>query len=196
VPARRGRRPTERGPATEHGPAVARPPDGRGREPGAGASRLLIDGRNVQFALARGARGLRGWGAALPTTALIARLRAAFGPPNEVELILDGHPGGSPSGRVAPAFTVTFSRHATADQVIGDRVAEALRALGPAGAWSVIVVTDDREVRDHARRNGARVEGTAWLVDRMAAPSRQAGPPGTAIGQGRPPRTPRTPRSG
>ena len=187
MPARRGGRPTERG------QAIARPPVGRGREPVAGASRILIDGRNVQFALAR---GVRGGSSGLPTTALIARLRAAFGPPNEVELILDGHPGGSPSGRVAPGFTVTFSRHATADQVIGDRVAEALRALGPAGAWSVIVVTDDREVRDHARRNGARVEGTAWLVDRMAAPSRQAGPPGTAIGQGRPPRTPRTPRSG
>ena len=186
MPARRRRPPIARG------PAVARPPVGRWREPVIGASRILIDGRNVQFALARGVRG----GTALPTTALVARLRAAFAPPNEVELILDGHPGGSPSGRVAPAFTVTFSRHATADQVIGDRVTEALRALGPAGAWSVIVVTDDREVRDHARRNGARVEGTAWLVDRLAAPSSPSARPGTALGQGRPPRSPRTPRSG
>lgn len=186
MPARRRRPPVVRG------PAIARPPAGRGREPEIGGSRILIDGRNVQYALSR---GLRGGGAALPTTALVARLRAAFGPPNEVELILDGHPGGSPSGRVAPAFTVTFSRHATADQVIGDRVAEALRALGPAGAWSVIVVTDDREVRDHARSNGARVEGTAWLVDRLAAPPISSARPGTAIGQGRPPRTPRAPRT-
>ena len=110
-----------------------------------------------------------GQGAALPTTALISRLRAAFSPPIEVELILDGHPAGSPAGRIAPAFSVTFSKHATADQVIGDRVAEALAALGPAGAWSVVVVSDDRAVRDHARRNGARVEGTAWLAGRIAA---------------------------
>jgi hypothetical protein len=184
VPARKGRRPTGRA-----GGAIAQAPAGHGGEPSAGASRVLIDGRNVQFALAR---GMRGGSAALPTTALVARLRAAFGPPNEVELILDGHPGGSPSGRVAPAFTVTFSRHATADQVIGDRVAEALRALGPAGAWSVVVVTDDREVRDNARQNGARVEGTAWLVDRLGSPSSPTARPGTAIGQGRPPRTPRS----
>jgi hypothetical protein len=172
----------------------------RGRPPQSGASRILIDGRNVQFALARGVSGRRDGArrtgeaspSRLPTTQLIARLRAAFSPPTEVELILDGHAGGSPSGRVAPAFTVSFSRHATADQVIGDRVAEALRALGPAGAWSVIVVTDDREVRDHARRNGARVEGTAWLADRLAAPSSPPGRPGTAIGQGRPPRTRRS----
>lgn len=144
----------------------------------AGAStggRILIDGRNVQHALARGSGAAPG--ATLPTFALVARLRAAFAPPTEVELILDGHSAGGPSGRVSPGFTVTFSRHATADEVIGDRVAEALLALGPAGAWSVIVVTDDREVRDHARRNGARVEGTTWLVERLG-PMR-----GTAIGR-------------
>ena len=184
MPARRRRVPVERG------PTVSRDTVSRGHEPAMGASRILIDGRNVQFALARGVRGA---GQGLPTAALVARLRAAFGPPNEVELTLDGHAGGSPSGRVAPAFTVTFSRHATADQVIGDRVAEALRALGPAGAWSVIVVTDDREVRDQARRNGARVEGTAWLVDRLAAPPPDARRPGTAIGLGRAPRTPLRP---
>ena len=126
---------------------------------------------------------------ALPTVALIARLRAAFSLPTEVELILDGHSGGGPSGRLAPGFSVSFSRHATADEVIGDRVDEALVALGPAGAWSVVVVTDDREVRDHARRNGARVEGTAWLAQRLGAPAGRPARAGTAIGQGRPPRS-------
>ena len=159
-------------------------------KPPGGAGRLLIDGRNVQHALGRAssgkAAGSGNAGVALPTVALIARLRAAFAPPTEVELILDGHPGGSPSGRVAPGFTVTYSRHATADQVIGDRVAEALVALGPAGAWSVIVVSDDGEVRDHARRNGARVEGTAWLAERLAGRSsgeRRPRRPGTSIGR-------------
>jgi hypothetical protein len=149
--------------------------------------RILIDGRNVQHALARESANRRG-GPPLPTAALVARLRAAFSPPTEVELILDGHPGGGPSGRIAPGFVVTFSRHASADAVIGDRVAEALAALGPAGAWSVIVVTDDREVRDHARRNGARVEGTAWLAARLASPVPPRGGAGTGFGQGRPPK--------
>ena len=160
---------------------------GAGGGVGGGApGRILIDGRNVQFALARDSGGS---GAPLPTVALVARLRAAFSPPTEVELILDGHSGGGPSGRLARGFTVTYSRHASADAVIGDRVGEALLALGPAGAWSVVVVTNDREVRDHARRNGARVEGTAWLADRLASPGSPPGRAGTAIGQGRPPRS-------
>ena len=163
---------------------------GRAAEPrgdGPAGSRVLIDGRNVQYALARANAGASG--SPLPTTSLIARLRAAFPPPTQVELILDGHPGGSVSGRIAPSFTVTYSRHATADDVIGDRVAEALVSLGPAGAWSVVVVSDDRAVRDHARRNGARVESTAWLAGRLTAPAGQPARAGTAIGQGRPPRS-------
>jgi hypothetical protein len=146
---------------------------------GSGA-RLLIDGRNVQRALERGSAP-----GSLPTTSLIALLRAAF-PETELELVLDGHARGSPTGPVAPRFRVSYSRHATADQVIGDRVVEALRQLGPAGAWSVTVVSDDREVRDHALRNGARVEGTAWLAERMAA----FGGRGGGIGHGRAPRAP------
>lgn len=148
------------------------------------AARLLIDGRNVQRALERGSAP-----GSLPTSSLIARLRAAF-PDVELELVLDGHARGSPTGRVAPGFSVAYSRHATADRVIGDRVAEALRDLGPAGAWSVTVVSDDREVQDHARRNGARAEGTAWLAERMAALGRQ----GAGIGHGRAPRPPRAAR--
>ena len=144
---------------------------------GTGA-RLLIDGRNVQRALERGSAP-----GSLPTSSLIALLRAAF-PGTELELVLDGHARGSPVGKVAPGFSVAYSRHATADQVIGDRVVEALRQLGPAGTWSVTVVSDDREVRDHALRNGARVEGTGWLVDRLAA----LGGRGTGIGHGRAPR--------
>jgi len=159
---------------------------------GSPGGRVLIDGRNVQHALARASA--TGGAAPLPTVALIARLRAAFSPPTEVELIFDGHAGGGPTGRIAPGLSVSYSRHATADEVIGDRVAEALVALGPAGAWSVVVVTDDREVRDHARRNGARVEGTAWLAARLAggAPKGVAGArprPGTSIGCGRRRRT-------
>ncbi len=149
---------------------MRRPGGTSGHAASSGIARVLIDGRNVQHALARG-------GASLPTLALISRLRAAFSPPIDVELILDGHAGGGPSGRIAPGFSVTYSRHASADQVIGDRAVEALRALGPADAWSVLVVTDDREVRDQARRHGVRVEGTAWLAQRLRAMR------GTSIGR-------------
>ena len=148
-----------------------------------GALRLLIDGRNVQRALERGAAG-----GSLPTASLIARLRAAFAPPTEVELILDGHPGGSPTGRVAPGFAVVYSRHAIADQVIGDRVAAALRELGPTGAWSVVVVSDDREVQEQARRHGARAQGTAWLATRLATSGRAGASIGRSISRSvRPP---------
>ena len=148
-----------------------------------GGDRLLVDGRNVQRALERGSAA-----GSVPTPSLIALLRAAF-PEAELELVLDGHARGSPTGRVAPRFSVTYSRGATADQVIGDRVADALRQLGPAGAWAVTVVSDDREVRDHAMRHGARVEGTEWLAQRVSALGRR----GTGIGHGRPPRMPASP---
>ena len=176
-PRRRHRNPG--GPAAPIGIRDARRSRESAAARGAGA-RLLIDGRNVQRALERGSAP-----GSLPTSSLIALLRAAF-PETELELVLDGHARGSPVGTVAPGFSVAYSRHATADQVIGDRVVEALRQLGPAGAWSVTVVSDDREVRDHALRNGARVEGTAWLAERMAA----LGGRGAGIGHGRAPRGP------
>ncbi len=147
-------------------------------------SRVLIDGRNVQHALARDR------GSSLPTAALIARLRAAFAPPTAVELVLDGHAGRSPQGRMAPGLIVVFTKGASADWVIGERVAEAYRALGPVDIWSVVVVSDDREVRRHARANGVRVEGTAWLGDRLR------GGAASGVGLPRPPRAPGRPGPG
>jgi hypothetical protein len=161
---------------------ISVPGSRRGRDAAAIApgARLLVDGRNAQRALERGSAA-----GSLPTASLIAVLRAAF-PDTALELILDGHARGSPVGRVAPGFSVTYRRHATADQVIAERVVDALRQLGPAGAWSVTVISDDREVRDHALRNGARVESTGWLAERVAAIGRG----GTGIGHGRGPRRP------
>ena len=151
-----------------------------------GATRILIDGRNVQRALERGAPP-----GALPTASLVARLRAAFAPPTEVELILDGHAGPTPTGRIAPGFSVVFGRGVSADHVIAERVVEAFRALGPVEADTVMVVSDDREVRAQALRNGVRVQGTAWLAGHLAARAATAGGAGASIGHGRPPRPPR-----
>jgi hypothetical protein len=154
-----------------------------------GASRILIDGRNVQRALERGSAA-----GSLPTAILIARLRAAFAPPTEVELILDGHAGPTPTGRIAPGFSVVFGRGVSADHVIAERVVEAFRALGPVEADTVTVVSDDREVRAQALRNGVRVQGTAWLAGHLAARDAAPSRAGASIGHGRAPRQPRQSR--
>jgi hypothetical protein len=151
-----------------------------------GATRILIDGRNVQRALERGATP-----GSMPTATLVARLRAAFAPPTEVELILDGHAGPTPTGRIAAGFSVVFGRGVSADHVIGERVVEAFRALGPVDSDSVLVVSDDREVRAQALRNGCRVQGTAWLAGHLAARAVADGSRGAAIGHGRAPRATR-----
>jgi hypothetical protein len=150
-----------------------------------GATRILIDGRNVQRALERGSAP-----GSMPTATLIARLRAAFAPPTEVELILDGHAGPTPTGRIAPSFSVVFGRGLSADHVIAERVVEAFRALGPVDSDTVLVVSDDREVRAQALRNGCRVQGTAWLAGHLAARDVAAGARGTSLGHGRAPRRP------
>jgi hypothetical protein len=165
-----------------------------------GVERILIDGRNVQRTLERSSTS-----ASLPTAALVGRLRAALPTSIEVELILDGHPDGGPMGRLSKGFTVAFSRGRTADELIADRVFDTFRSVGAVGAWSVLVISDDREVRDQARRHGVRVEGTVWLAKRLAMPvGGGAGPiagggtgarPGTSLGHGRAPRQPRAERN-
>ena len=160
-----------------------------GATAGAGVTRVLIDGRNVQRALQRGSTQ-----GSLPTATLVAQLRAAFAPPIEVELILDGHAGPTPTGRIAPGFSVVFSRGTTADHVIGQRVIEVFRELGPVDADTVLVVSDDREVRGQARANGVRVQGTAWLAGHLGAADAAHRARGASIGQGRAPRSPRPDR--
>jgi hypothetical protein len=152
-------------------------------------TRVLVDGRNVQRALERGSAP-----GSLPTAALVGRLRAAFPRPIEVELILDGHAGPTPTGRIMPGFSVVYSRHLSADFVIAERVVDALKWLGPADVDSVLVISDDREVTGHARRHGTRVQGTSWLAAHMDAAAAAPAARGTSIGQGRPPRSPNAER--
>ncbi len=179
------------GTETQRDPGPGGPVDpgsaaGFGAAAGGGVTRVLIDGRNVQRALQRGSTQ-----GSLPTATLVAQLRAAFAPPIEVELILDGHAGPTPTGRIAPGFSVMYSRGTTADHVIGQRVIEVFRELGPVESDTVMVVSDDREVRDQARANGVRVQGTAWLAGHLSAADAAHRARGTSIGQGRAPRPPR-----
>ena len=135
--------------------------------------RLLIDGRNVQGALARGAAG------PLPTHVFTSQVLAAVPPDAVTELLLDGYPTGGVVGRVGPRLRVEFTKGKTADRRIAELVEQAALELGPIGVDGVVVVSDDREVGDQARRHGARVVGTAWLTQRMRT--------GSTLGHGRPP---------
>jgi hypothetical protein len=144
--------------------------------------RILVDGRNVQRALGRGTAS-----GDLPTSVFIAQLRAAVPPEATLELVLDGYPSGGVVGHVGPRFRAEYSKGRTADQRIGELVKIAAQELGPIGIDGVMVVSDDREVGDQARQQGARVVGTAWLADRMRGSSRTGA--GRAIGTGRPPRS-------
>ncbi len=148
--------------------------------------RILIDGRNVQAALARTA-GAGGAGA-LPTHVFMSQVLAAVPPDAVAELLLDGYPSGGVVGRVGPRLRVEFTKGTSADRRIAELVEHAALELGPIGVDGVLVISDDREVGDEARRHGARCVGTAWLTARMRGGTRSRA--GTSLGHGRPPRPP------
>lgn len=128
----------------------------------AGVERVYIDGSNLVHALARG-RGV----APAPPSAIIARIRAAFPPSVVVDLVFDGPPTGGVKGRLATGLRVGYSGRVSADQVIDDGVAAQLAADGPAGTWGILVITDDRGLREAVGSKGARTAGTAWLAGRI-----------------------------
>lgn len=179
-------------------------------DPLAGVERVFIDGSNLLFSLARGSRAQN----PAPAGAVIGRLRAAFPPSVAVELVFDGPPAGGVTGRLAAGLRVAYSGRVSADRVIDDGVAAQLAADGPAGTWGILVVTDDRGLRDAVGAKGARTAGTAWLAGRIgrtvevhprgavvggrgAGGGRRGTPPaplpkaGTTIGHRRPPGRPR-----
>lgn len=176
-------------------------------DPLAGVELVLIDGNNLLYALrGRGAGGVGGsaheagaaGGPPPPASAIIGRIRSAIPPGVKVELIFDGSPTGI-TGRLATGMSVEYSRRATADEVILNRISRQLEAGGPASTWPILAVTDDRGLRDGVRTRGGRSAGTAWLMRRLEGTERPIrGRPGstptprpkagTALGHGRPPR--------
>lgn len=178
-------------------------------DPLAGVERVFIDGSNLVHALARG-RALARGSAPEPPSAIVARLRAAFPPAVIVDLVFDGPAAGGIAGRLATGLRVAYSGRRSADQVIDDGIAAQLAADGPAGTWGILVVTDDRGLRDAVRSKGARTAGTAWLAGRIGrlagpvgpreveapghgpcGPGRGPGKPGRGPGRGRGPRAAR-----
>jgi len=149
--------------------------------------RVYIDGSNLLHALARGSRGPGHEPA--PASAVIGRLRAAFPPSVAVDLVFDGPPSGGITGRLATGLRVSYSGRISADQVIDESVAAQFRADGPAGTWGILVVTDDRGLREAVGSTGARTAGTAWLAGRIGRaavdrPLLGGGPAGRGHGPG------------
>jgi hypothetical protein len=151
-------------------------------DPLAGVERVYIDGSNLVHAMARGS-------APAPPSAIVARLRAAFPPSVVVDLVFDGPPAGGVKGRLATGLRVGYSGRLSADQVIDDGVAAQLSADGPAGTWGILVITDDRGLREAVGAKGARTAGTTWLagrIGRLAVEAPDRGPwrgPGQAQGR-------------
>ena len=166
----------------------------RDADPLAGTELVLIDGTNLLHALGRGTRELgasrpEGGGPPVPPSAVVGRIRGVIPAGVRVELLFDGRTSGV-TGRLATGMSVRYSGRASADSVIVEAVEAQAMERGPASTWSILVVTDDRELRGRVAARGARSAGTTWLLRRLGsgrdlAPAR-GGPGAGAQGGERP----------
>lgn len=156
------------------------------RNPLAATRRLLVDGTNLLYALSKTST-------AAPPAALIGRLRGAIPAATTIELVFDGPPErGLRNERIASGVVVRYSGGRTADDVLLTMIEDVRLIDGPDGTGTLLVVTDDRDLRHGARLRGARTAGSAWLLGRLDA-GRLASP---SIGNPRPARSSRPARSG
>ena len=156
------------------------------RNPLAATQRLLVDGTNLLHALSKTAT-------AAPPAALIGRLRGAIPATTTIELVFDGPPErGLRNERIAAGVVVRYSGGRTADAVILTMIEDVRLLDGSDGTATLLVVTDDRDLRHGARLRGARTAGSAWLLGRLDA-GRLSSP---SIGNPRPARPSRHARTG
>jgi hypothetical protein len=154
------------------------------RDPLAATRRLLIDGTNLLHALSKTAT-------AAPAAALIGRLRGVVPAQVTSELVFDGPPErGLRNERIAAGVVVRYSGGRTADNVILTMIEDVRLLDGADGTATLLVVTDDRDLRHGSRLRGARTAGSAWLLGRLGA-GRLASP---SIGNPRPARPARPAR--
>lgn len=148
------------------------------RDPLAATRRLLVDGTNLLHALSRTKT-------ASPPAALIGRLRGAIPAATAIELVFDGPAERGIRGeRIASGMTVRYGGPRTADAVILALIDDVRLLDGSEGTATLLVVTDDRDLRHEARFRGARTAGSAWLLGRLD--SRRLASP--SVGNPRPPR--------
>ncbi len=151
------------------------------RDPLAATQRLLIDGNNLLHAISKAAGGT----GAAPPAALIGRLRGAIPARVAIELVFDGPAErGLRNERIATGLVVRYSGARTADSVILTIVEDVRVLEGAEGTATLLVVTDDRDLRHGTRLRGARTAGSAWLLGRLGS-GRLASP---SVGNPRPPR--------
>jgi hypothetical protein len=152
------------------------------RNPLEGVTQLLVDGTNLLYAMSRGPDRQ-------PPAALIGRLRGAIPPQTTITIVFDGPPERSIRGeRIAGGLTVQYSGRYSADTILVTLVEDAAMASGSATATdSILVVSDDRDLRVALRQRGARTAGSAWLLGRLDRP-RLSSP---SVGNSRPPAPPR-----
>lgn len=156
------------------------------RNPLAATRRLLVDGTNLLYALSKTAT-------ASPPAALIGRLRGVIPAATTIELVFDGPPErGLRNERIASGVIVRYSGGRTADNVILTMIEDVRLIDGADGTATLLVVTDDRDLRHGARLRGARTAGSAWLLGRLDS-GRLAS---SSVGNPRPARTGRPPASG
>ena len=150
------------------------------RDPLAATRRLLIDGNNLLHAISKASGG----SGAAPPAALIGRLRGAIPAAVTIELVFDGPAErGLRNERIASGLVVRYSGARTADSVIITMVEDVRLLDGAEGTATLLVVTDDRDLRHGARLRGARTAGSTWLLGRLGS-GRLASP---SVGNPRPP---------
>ncbi len=148
------------------------------RNPLAATQRLLIDGTNLLHSLSRGV-------GAAPAATLIGRLRAIIPAHVGIELVFDGPPErGLRNERIAAGTLVRYGGPRSADAVILALVDDVRMVDGPDGTATLLIVTDDRDLRYGARMRGARTAGSAWLLGRLGGGRLSS----ASIGNPRPPR--------
>jgi hypothetical protein len=149
--------------------------------------RLLVDGTNLLHALSR--RRPAPNEEVMPPAALIGRLRGIIPAPIGIELIFDGMPDRGMRGeRVAAGLIVRYAGRRSADELLLSLVDETRAAAGADAAAGLLVVSDDRALRNALHLRGARTAGCSWLLGRLerpklAAPSvgnRRAAKPSTS----------------
>jgi hypothetical protein len=157
------------------------------RDPLAGTTKLFVDGTNLLHALTSGP------GDRQPPAAVIGRLRGAIPAETAITLVFDGPPEMGVRGeRIAGGLTVRYAGRRTADEVLLQLVNDAATWSDEpgSGASSVLVVTDDRDLRDSIQRRGGRSAGTKWLIGRLERPRLSA----PSVGNPRPPKPPHVPQ--
>ncbi|HEY3334398.1 MAG TPA: hypothetical protein VGK16_04100 [Candidatus Limnocylindrales bacterium] len=149
-----------------------------------GTDRLIVDGTNLLFRLG-------GAGRAAPPAAVIGKLRAAVPKETSIDLVFDGV-GHGVFGRLAEGMYVRYSGRREADDVILDLVGDALMEAGggPTAGATVLVVSNDRELRERILAKGSRTVPLQWLIERMGVPVLQAPAAGNRRAPGGPGQAP------